>query len=122
MSKARRCGTSAGNSERIQILPTVSAFRERLAATFDLLFGDNFPSEPVRVCRRIRCGEEYRKNALVRDKIVQLQKDYGAACVSERFVGDSELSRRTKKQTFSNDSEPPINRSLRKCNKTEKNL
>jgi hypothetical protein len=40
VSKPRCCGRLVSISERIQILPTVSAFCERLAAAFDLLFGD----------------------------------------------------------------------------------
>ena|ERR1700728_688155 len=60
MSKARCRGAFVGIAERIQILPTVSAFCERFAATFDLLFGDNFPSEGfIKFPERIRRQNPY---------------------------------------------------------------
>ncbi len=60
MSKGRCRGTFGNISEHIQILPTVSAFCERLAATFDLLFGDNFPSEGfIKFPERVRRQNPY---------------------------------------------------------------
>ena len=55
MSKSEVLREVSFISERIQILPTVSAFCERLAPTFDLLFGDKFPSEGfIKSPKRIR--------------------------------------------------------------------
>src|SRR5580692_5784227 len=48
-------------AERIQIFPTVSAFRERLPAPFDLLFSDRLPSQGfIKLPERIRGQNPHR--------------------------------------------------------------